>query len=85
VGEEKPGVAAGTKAHVAAVAERGQDWVESRDPATRTGVGVAWWKAFWIGIASSIIVVGASLSPGLAARRDLLRKRAQPSPAATAR
>ena len=36
----------GARARAAAVTERGQGWVESRDPASKQGVAVAWWKAF---------------------------------------
>jgi heme exporter protein D len=43
------------------------------------GFGVVMALFFWIGIAASIIVLVTSLSPGLAARRDLLRARAQPA------
>jgi hypothetical protein len=37
---------AGTKERVAGAANRGQQWVDRQDPASRRGLAIGWWRRY---------------------------------------
>src|SRR5262249_34772079 len=43
---DRPRIVRGTRARIADASQRGQQWVESRDPASKTGVAIGAWKHY---------------------------------------
>src|SRR5262249_22912065 len=43
---DRPRIVRGTRARIADASQRGQQWVESRDPASKSGVAIGAWKRY---------------------------------------